>query len=135
VRLDVQDAEPATVVASVESLLAGSDAHVWLGEGAGRDPLSIEDPRVHVGAPPPAILGRARYLVDCAPVLLAGTTLRHLCLEAPVRTEHFALRTTRAVNRERRGLLVPPWRAWPAAARITPLLSAPLLERYWQTRP
>ncbi|MDN5764727.1 MAG: glycosyltransferase [Humibacillus sp.] len=135
VRLDAQHAEPATVVASIESLLAGSDAHVWLGGGAEGDPLSIEDPRVHVGAPSAAILGRARYVVDCAPVLLAGTTLRHLCLEAPVRTEHLALRTTRSLHREGRGLSFPPWRAWPAGAQVTRLRRAPLLERYWQTRP
>lgn len=135
VRLDARRVEPATVVASIESLLAGSDAHVWLGGSAGENPLPIEDPRVHVGAPSPAILGRARYVVDCAPVLLAGTTLRRLCLEAPVRTEHFALRTTRALNRERRGRPVPPWRAWPAGAEVTRPHSAPLLERLWQTRP
>lgn len=135
VRLEVLGAEPATVIASVESLLAGSDAHVWLGDDAAWDPLLIEDPRVHVGSPSAAILGRARYVLDCAPVLLAGSTLRHLCLEAPIRTEHFALRTTRALNRERLGLSVPPWRAWPAGAQVTRLLCAPLLERYWQTRP
>ncbi|OFE15051.1 hypothetical protein BA895_07945 [Humibacillus sp. DSM 29435] len=134
VRLDAQNAESATVLASVESLLAGSDAHVWLTGCRGWDAEAVEDPRLHLGEPPAAIMARARYVVDCGPVVLAGMSLRQLCSEAPVRVEGFALRTTRGANRERRGLTTSPWRSWPRGAQVSRLDAAPLLERLWQSR-
>ncbi len=48
IRLDATGADAASVVASVESLLAGSDAHVWLD---GAPELPLQDPRVHHGEP------------------------------------------------------------------------------------
>ena len=47
-------ADDAVVIASVESLLAGTDAHVWLGDGV---ESPIEDPRVHAGRPGPRCAG------------------------------------------------------------------------------
>ncbi len=135
VRLDADDAAPATVLASVESLLAGSDAHVWLAGCREWDFEAVEDPRIHLGEPPARILARARYVVDCGPVVLAGMSLRQLCAEAPVRVASFSLRTTRAANRERRGLPTSTWGPWPRGAHVARLKTVPLLERRWQSRP
>ena len=109
VRLRAEGTDLAAVVASIESLLDASDAHVWVTGCAGWDNQAVEDPRVHLGEPPTAVLARARYVVDCPPVLLTNTTLRRLCGRAPVRANTFTLRTTRDVNRERRGLATPGW--------------------------
>ena len=134
VRLDAQQAEPATIIASVDSLLAGSDAHVWVTGLTEWDDDAVDDPRFHRGVPPSTVLDRARYVVDCGAVLLAGRTLRHLCRQAPLETEHFTLQTTRDVNRSRRHLPTGPQQPWPTGARVTLLREAPLLERHWQTR-
>ncbi|MEO5744886.1 MAG: galactosyltransferase-related protein, partial [Terracoccus sp.] len=135
VRLDADDAAPATVLASVESLVAGSDAHVWLAGCREWDLEAVEDPRIHLGEPPDRVLARARYVVDCGPVVLAGMSLRRLCAEAPVRVARFSLRTTREVNRERRGLPTSGWGPWPRGAHVARLDAVPLLERRWQSRP
>jgi hypothetical protein len=66
-------ASPPTVVAAVESLLAGADAHVWFDESVGPEVVEVlEDPRVHVGAPTSAVLAHGRYEVMCEPVFLQG---------------------------------------------------------------
>ena len=62
-----------TVVASVESLLAAADAHVWVDEPMGSELVEVlEDPRVHAGAPSAAVLARSRYEV----VVRAGSPER-----------------------------------------------------------
>lgn len=135
VRLDARCAEPSTVVASVESLLAGSDAHVWVEGCVGWNRVALDDPRVHDGEPPETVCASARYAVDCAPVLLRGTTLRALCRAAPLTSAHLVVRTMRAINRERRGLLPPAWRSWPEGVVVERLDTTPHLERLWQARP
>lgn len=131
VRVDVARADDAVLVASLESLLAGTDAHVWLGDGV-QSP--IEDPRVHSGEPAADVLARARWLVDCDAVLLHGTTLRDLTRSAPVRSAHLHLRSTRDANRHRRGLEPLRPRELPAGVRIERLVETPVLERHWQSR-
>jgi hypothetical protein len=131
VRLDVARADDAMLVASLESLLAGTDAHVWLGDGV-QSP--IEDPRVHSGEPAADVLARARWLVDCDAVLLHGTTLRDLTRSAPVRSAHLHLCSTRDANRHRRGMEPLRPRELPAGVRIERLVETPLLERHWQSR-
>ena len=133
VRLRSLGAAAATLIASTESLLAGSDAHVWLdsGEVVGL----LDDPRVHVGEPGAAVLARARYAVECEPVLLAGATLRHLRGSAPVEVDGFRMRATRDLNRARRGLPSPAPRTLPDGATVTRLTREPMLERLWQSRP
>lgn len=95
-----EDADGADVVACVMSLLAGSDAGVWLRDG--RVAALLDDPRVHVGEPPRAVLGRCRYRVDLdRPVVLVGATLAELAEVAPVRVgEHLVVRRTRDDHRE-----------------------------------
>lgn len=97
--LEDATADPADVVACVASLLAGSDAGVWLREG--RVAELLDDPRVHVGEPPRAVLGRCRYRVDLdRPVVLAGATLAELAEVAPVAVgEHLLVRRTRDDHR------------------------------------
>ncbi len=99
VRLDDTGASDAQVVASVRSLLAGTDCGVWLRSGAALDVL--EDPRVHRGDPPAAVLARCRYQVDLdGPVVLSGATLQELSEIAPVRVgEHLTVRRTRDEHR------------------------------------
>ncbi|GAB3472050.1 glycosyltransferase [Kineococcus endophyticus] len=99
VRLDDTGAAVADVVASVRSVLTGSDAGVWLRDGAAL--AVLEDPRVHRGEPPASVLGRARYRVDLErPVVLTGATLADLAEVAPVRVgEHLAVRRTRDLHR------------------------------------
>ncbi|WP_180357771.1 glycosyltransferase [Streptomyces sp. NP160] len=99
--------DDADVVACTTSLLAGSDAAVWL--RGGRAAALLDDPRVHVGEPPRAVLGRGRYRVDLdRPVVLAGATLAELAEVAPVRVgENLVVRRTRDLNRERRGQDAP----------------------------
>jgi GT2 family glycosyltransferase len=99
VRLDDTAASDAQVVASVRSLLAGTDCGVWLRSGSVLDVL--DDPRVHRGDPPAGVLGRCRYRVDLdRPVVLTGATLRELAEVAPVQVgEHLTVRRTRDVHR------------------------------------
>ncbi|MEZ0491796.1 glycosyltransferase [Kineococcus sp. TBRC 1896] len=99
VRLRDTGAAVADVVACVRSLLAGADAGVWLRDGAAL--AVLEDPRVHRGEPPAAVLGRARYRVDLdRPVELVGATLTDLAEVAPVRVgEHLSVRRTRDLHR------------------------------------
>lgn len=81
VRLDDRGAEEAAVVRSVASLLHGTDAGVWLREGAAAGPAGAlaDDPRVHVGEPPAHVLGRSRFQVRVdRPLEVAGATLRDL---------------------------------------------------------
>ena len=101
VRLDDTDASDAQVVESVRSLLAGSDCGVWLRTGSALDVL--DDPRVHRGEPPAAVLARCRFRVELdRPVVLTGATLQELADVAPVRVgEHLAVRRTRDVHRGR----------------------------------
>ncbi|MEZ0166677.1 glycosyltransferase [Kineococcus sp. LSe6-4] len=118
VRLDDTGADVAEVVACVRSLLAGSDAGVWLRDGAAL--AVLEDPRVHGGEPPAAVLGRARYRVDLdRPVVLVGAGLTDLAEVAPVRVgEHLAVHRTRDLHRGETGtavLDVPGVGADPAA--------------------
>ena len=88
VTLDDTGASDAQVVESVRSLLAGSDCGVWLRTGSALDVL--DDPRVHRGEPPAAVLARGRFRVELdRPVVLAGATLQELADVAPVRVgEH-----------------------------------------------
>lgn len=134
VELAAGGASTATLVASIESLLAGSDAHVWVDDlSAGNGVLAVvEDPRVHSGRPPADILARARYRVRCEAVLLSGLTLRALSLSAPVKTRGFQLRSTREENRSARGCGPSPAPRWPAAATAARLGEEPVLERLWQ---
>ena len=101
VRLDDTAASDAQVVESVRSLLAGSDCGVWLRTGSALDVL--DDPRVHRGEPPAAVLARCRFRVELdRPVVLTGATLQELADVAPVRVgEHLAVRRTRDVHRGR----------------------------------
>ena len=132
VRLRSLGAAAATVIASTESLLAGSDAHVWL--DSAEVVRLLDDPRVHVGEPGDDLLARARYAVECEPVLLAGTTLRHLSGSAPVEGDGFLMRATRDVNRAHRGIPSPAPRGLPDGATVTRLTQEPTLERLWQSR-
>jgi len=99
VRLDDAGADDAQVVAGVRSLLAGTDAGVWLRDGSAL--AVLDDPRVHAGEPPREVLRRCRFQVDLdLPVVLAGATLAELTDVAPVRVgEHLLVRRTRDVNR------------------------------------
>ena len=131
VRLDAAGADPAVVIASVESLLAGTDAHVWLGDGVASP---LEDPRVHAGRPGAAVLARARWLVDCDMVLLHGTTLRELTRAAPVGSPHLRICSTRDANRRSRGAEPVRPRSLPGGVRVERLVETPVLERHWQSR-
>lgn len=96
-------AEDADVVACVRSLLAGSDAGVWLVGTAGRSVAgALDDPRVHAGEVPAAVLGRCRYRVRLeVPVVLEGATLAELAEVAPVRVgPHLLVRRTRDDHRD-----------------------------------
>lgn len=106
VRLDDTGASDAQVLESVRSLLAGSDCGVWLRAGSALDLL--DDPRVHRGEPPSAVLARARFQVVLdRPVVLTGATLRELAEVAPVQVgEHLAVRRTRDLNRGEQGVPV-----------------------------
>jgi GT2 family glycosyltransferase len=131
VRVEAAACDEAVLIAAVESLLAGTDAHVWLGDGV-RSPL--EDPRVHHGAPGPEVLARARWLVDCDAVLLHGATLRELTRSAPVESPHLRVRSTRDANRLRRGAPAARAGSLPAGVRVERLRETPVLERHWQSR-
>lgn len=131
VRIAAAGADDAMLIASIESLLAGTDAHVWLGHGVASP---VEDPRVHVGAPGADVLARARWLVDCDTVLLHGTTLRELTRAAPVGSPHLQICSTRDSNRHRRGAERLRLRSLPAGVRVEQLVETPVLERHWQSR-
>lgn len=133
--LDPADAQPAIVVAAVESLLLGSDAGVWMPDGAVVHAVMahVEDPRVHVGDPPDDVLAQARYLVHCGPVVLCGRTLKSLTRLAPVDTPGFRLSSMRDVNRARRGYAPPPAGGLPPGT-LTPLGPGNLLEQHWRDR-
>jgi GT2 family glycosyltransferase len=131
VRLDATGADAASVTASVESLLADTDAHVWLGD----IPESpVEDPRVHLGSPGARVLDRARWVVDCGPVVVHGTSLRRLTASAPVSSDHLSIRATRDLHRSARGLETTRPRPMPRGVRVERLHVAPVLERHWQSR-
>jgi GT2 family glycosyltransferase len=136
VRLRSSGASAAVLLASIESLLAGSDAHVWIDdvEAAAAVLSVVNDARIHAGRPPTAILDRARYRVAADPVLLSGTTLRKLSAEAPTATDGLRISAARDLNRTARGLPSPASRPWPTAAAVERLRDEPLLERLWQGR-
>ncbi len=136
VRLRSAGASTAILLASVESLLAGSDAHVWIDDvEAATGVLSVvNDARIHGGHPPSRILERARYRVTSDPVLLSGTTLRKLSAQTPVATDGLTISATRDLNRAARGLPSPATRPWPPDATVERLRDEPLLERLWQGR-
>lgn len=136
VRLDATDADDAAVVASVESLLVGTDAHIWLtgGDVAARVLATLEDSRVHGGAPAPEALASARFVVDAQPVVLAGGTLRSLCAVAPVAAPGFRLVRMRDANRGARGLSVPPDGVLPQGMSVNRTSADLVLERHWQAR-
>ncbi|MEO7447109.1 MAG: hypothetical protein ABI336_02445, partial [Humibacillus sp.] len=131
VRLDATDADPASVTASLESLLADTDAHVWLGD---THESPVEDPRVHVGSPGERVLDRARWVVDCSPVVVHGATLRALTASAPVAGDHLTIRSTRELRRVARGIGATRARPLPDGVRLEPMGMAPVLERHWQSR-
>jgi GT2 family glycosyltransferase len=131
VQVEARGADDAVVIASLESLLAGTDAHVWLGDGV---ESPVEDPRVHTGRPGPEVLARARWLVDCAAVLLHGTTLRELTRSAPVGGPHLQICSTRDANRQSRGIEPVRPRSLPPGVRVERLVETPVLERHWQSR-
>ncbi len=136
VRLDIDGTSAAGVIASVESLLEGTDARVWLGEApAAVDVLSlVEDPRVHLGAPPEDVLRSARFIVDCRAVVLQGATLRDLCRRAPVAGPGFRLARMRDENRAARGEPTQPDTDLPRG--VSAEIPGPdlVLERFWQAR-
>lgn len=136
VRLDVTRASAAGVVASVESLLAGSDAHVWLGDDTVSTEVMalVQDPRVHVGAPSDEALASARYVLDCGAVVVQGTTLRTLCRDAPVAGPGFRLARARDENRAARGIPRSPDASLPAGVTVAVPDTEPVLERLWQAR-
>lgn len=131
VRLDAAGADAAVVTASVESLLEDTDAHVWL---AGVSESPVEDPRVHVGSPDRRVLDRARWVVDCGPVVLQGATLRSLTAATPVADEHLTIRSRRDLNRSERGVPTPRPRPLPDGVRAERFVETPVLERHWQSR-
>lgn len=136
VRLDVTGASGAGIVASIESLLVGTDAHVWLGD----DPVStevldrLEDSRVHLGAPADEVLASARYIADARAVVLEGGTLRDLCRRAPVSGPGFRLARLRDENRAARGLPAPPDHTLPTSVSVQVPGPDLVLERLWQGR-
>jgi hypothetical protein len=136
VRLRSSGAGTAVLLASIESLLAGSDAHVWIDDvDAAAAVLSVvNDARIHGGPPPSRILERARYRVAADPVLLTGTTLRKLSAQTPVATDGLRVSATRDLNRTARGLPPPTGTSWPPDAVVERLRDEPLLERLWQGR-
>jgi GT2 family glycosyltransferase len=131
VRVDTRGAGDAAVIASLESLLAGTDAHVWLGDGV---ESPVEDPRVHAGRPGPDVMARARWLVDCAAVLLHGTTLRELTRGGPVGSPDLQICSTRDAARQSRGVEPVRPRSLPVGVRVERLVETPVLERHWQSR-
>jgi hypothetical protein len=136
VRLRSSGASAAVLLASIESLLAGSDAHVWIDdvEAAAAVLSVVNDARIHGGQPPSRILERARYRVTADPVLLTGTTLRKLSAEAPLATDGVQIAAARDLNRATRGLPPPVSRPWPTCSTVERLRDEPLLERLWQGR-
>jgi GT2 family glycosyltransferase len=136
VRLRSSGTGAAVVLASIESLLAGSDAHVWIDdvEAAAAVLSVVNDARIHGGQPPSRILERARYCVTADPVLLTGTTLRKLSAQAPMATDGLTISATRDLNRAARGLPFPVDTPWPTDATVEHLRDEPLLERLWQGR-
>jgi len=136
VRLRSSGAGPAVVLASIESLLAGSDAQVWIDdvEAAAAVLSVVNDARIHGGQPPSRILERARYRVAADPVLLSGTTLRRLSGQAPTATDGLQVSAARDLNRAARGLPPPVATPWPTDAVVERLRDEPLLERLWQGR-
>ena len=136
VRLRSSGAGAAVLLASIESLLAGSDAHVWIddGEAAAAVLSVVNDARIHGGQPPSRILDRARYRVTADPVLLSGTTLRTLSGQAPTATEGLQVSASRDLNHAARGLPSPVATPWPTDAVVERLRDEPLLERLWQGR-
>ncbi|MDO9354970.1 MAG: glycosyltransferase [Solirubrobacteraceae bacterium] len=70
-------------IACVESLLGAGDIGVWLGRGAA---LPLVDPRVHLGLPGAAVLGRAELIVDLTePVVVEPGTFADWQRGAPAR--------------------------------------------------
>lgn len=103
VELDAGGSEDAAVVACVRSLLAGSDAGVWLVGGSASDVLvgALDDRRVHVGEVSAAVLGRCRYRVRLdGPLVLEGATLAELAEVAPVRVGGLLVRRSRDDHRD-----------------------------------
>lgn len=124
-----------TVVASVESLLAAADAHVWVDEPAGSELVDVlEDPRVHTGAPSAAVLARSRYEVVCEPVLVSGGTLHDLEACTPVERPGFRMVRIRDANRNRRGVPWPTGDRWPERIEVDVLGPALQLERHFQAQ-
>ena len=122
-----------TVVAAVESLLTGADAHVWVDEPLGVELVEVlQDPRVHLGAPSDAVLARSRYEVDCDPVQLRGGTLHDLEAATPAQRPGFRMVRLRDANRHRRGVPWPAAGPWPTGLDVTPLEGVVHLERHWQ---
>jgi GT2 family glycosyltransferase len=133
VRLRAGRTSLPTVVASVESLLAGADAHVWVDDPVGSELLEVlEDPRVHAGAPPAAVLARSRYEVVCEPVLLSGGTLHDLEPCTPLQRPGLRMVRIRDANRNRRGVPWPDGDAWPSRLEVQRLEPTVQLERHWQ---
>jgi GT2 family glycosyltransferase len=103
VTLDDRGAAPADVVAAVRSVLRDTDAGVWLVHGG----VDLQDPRVHHGEPPAAVLARARFRVELrAPLVLTGASLRELTDVAPARVGELLVRRTRDVARGEDGEVV-----------------------------
>ena len=136
VRLRSSGASTAVLLASIESLLAGSDAHVWIDdiEAAAAVLSVVNDARIHAGRPPSRILERARYRAAADPVLLSGTTLRTLSGLAPTATDGLQISAARDLNRAARGRPSSTATPWPGDAVVERLRDEPLLERLWQGR-
>lgn len=135
VRLRAGNTPVASVVAAVESVLAGADAHVWVDGPVGFELRQVvEDPRVHVGSPSPAVMARSRYEVVCDAVLLRGGTLHDLESSTPVERPGFRMVRIRDANRHRRGIPWPPSDPWPTGVDVSPLGDVVPLERHWRGR-
>lgn len=129
VELDDEGVPPASVVRCVADLVRGSDARVWLTDGAVvRDGIwPRTDTRAVVGPPPADALERCRFRVRVRrPVVLADRTLAELCEDGP--KDHRAGVSVRRTRDLSRGVHTAPDVADDALAA---LLDEPSMEAWW----
>ncbi|WP_168582915.1 glycosyltransferase [Gephyromycinifex aptenodytis] len=129
VTLDDRGYSPAQVMRCVSDLVRGSDARVWLRDGAlltgGGWPST--DLRVVAGPPPAAALARARFQVQVdRPVILTGASLAQLCAHAPCDFDAgVRIRRTRDLARGIDQVAVGD------ACAVVALTEEPSLEAWW----
>lgn len=119
-------AADAPVVACIAGLLSGADASVWfVGPAAPLPPLLADDPRVHTGAVPPAVVARAGWQVTVHRPLRLADSLETLCAAGECeRPGWLTVHHTRARNRAE----PMPHRPAPAVTAIPREVG---LERWW----